>query len=168
MDNTELNRRLKDRAVALGLCRQWTGEWESNETKDHLIKKYKKGIDFCIKHDYPNNEFIKANFPKKLLHDNLVFVDEHIDMIGKSGVYVINGSCEGSLMFSGYSAATVYVRHDTNISITAKDFAKVFVSVFDDAELNVKAFEGSKIYVYGKSDRCKIAGAGNWLLRQSV
>ena len=72
MDNKTLNSKLKQRAVQLGLCTQWTSEWESEESQDMLVKKYKRGIDFCIENNYPNNEFIKANFSRDVLLNNLV------------------------------------------------------------------------------------------------
>ena len=128
-----LSETLKQQAVDLGLCRPWTETWGDCDQQE-LIDKYKKGIDFCIDKQYPSNEFIKANFDRDLLNANLIFVDEYLDFdMMPSGIYILNGECSGSIRFAPWTAATVYVRHKSNVTIIADDFAKVFVRLYDEA-----------------------------------
>ncbi len=143
-----LNETLKRQAISLGLCKQWTEEWGDCD-QQKLIDKYKKGIDFCIEHQYPSNEFIKANFDLALLHNNLIYVDEHISLVSApSGIYVLNGECTGTLRFREWAAATVYVRHTSKVSIIAEDFAKVFVRVYDEADVDVCDVGDAVVRVY--------------------
>lgn len=145
---SNLSETLKKQAIDLGLCRQWTEAWGDCDQQE-LINKHKKGIDFCIEHQYPSNEFIKANFDRTLLHDNLIFVDERINLDdAPSGVYILNGECSGTLHFRSWAAATVYVRHSSNVNIIAEDFAKVFVRVYDEAEVNVCDVGDAVVKVY--------------------
>ena len=145
-----LSETLKQQAVDLGLCRPWTEAWGDCDQQE-LIDKYKKGIDFCIDKQYPSNEFIKANFDRDLLNANLIFVDEHIRLDdAPSGIYILNGECSGSIRFAPWTAATVYVRHKSNVTIIADDFAKVFVRVYDEANAKVVELDEAVIKVYDR------------------
>ena len=145
-----LRETLKQQAVDLGLCRPWTEAWGDCDRQE-LIDKYKKGIDFCIDKQYPSNEFIKANFDRALLNANLIFVDEHIRLDdAPSGIYILNGECSGSIRFAPWTAATVYVRHTSNVRIIAGDFAKVFVRLYDEAEVETEAEESAVVRVYDR------------------
>lgn len=145
-----LSETLKQQAVDLGLCRPWTEAWGDCDQQE-LIDKYKKGIDFCIDKQYPSNEFIKANFDRDLLNANLIFVDEHIRLDdAPSGIYILNGECSGSIRFAPWTAATVYVRHTSNVRIIAGDFAKVFVRLYDGAEVETEAEESAVVKVYDR------------------
>lgn len=128
---------LKNGAIQRGLCAKWQGEWVDDSDQQALIDKYKSGLDFIIKQgEWPTNDFIKANFNIELLHCNLIYVDEHIDLDdASSGTYVLNGACSGVIRFEPWSVATVYVRHGSKVRISAGDFAKIFVRLYDDAEV---------------------------------
>ena len=150
MQKNNLSETLKQQAVDLGLCRPWTEAW-GNCDQQELIDKYKKGIDFCIDKQYPSNEFIKANFDRDLLNANLIFVDEYLDFdMMPSGIYILNGECSGSIRFAPWTAATIYVRHKSNVTIIADDFAKVFVRLYDEAEVEAEAEEGAVVRVYDR------------------
>jgi hypothetical protein len=149
----KLNTELRQQAVDFGLCDKWRGDWKSDKNQQELIDMWKKGIDFAIIHDYPSIDFIKANFDRKLLNRNLIFVDEPIEIKNApSGIYVINGECSGTLWFNSWAAATVYVRHNSNVRIIADDFAKVFVRLYDDASADVIELDGAVIKVYDRRE----------------
>lgn len=149
MDN--LSDILKKEAIERGLCAQWTAEWADNSDQQTLIDKFVRGIDFCIDRNWPSNEFIKANFDCDLLNANLIFVDEYVDMdMAPSGIYVLNGDCTGRIRFAPWTAATVYVRHTSNVNIIASDFAKVFVRLYDSAEAECESEESAVVKVYDR------------------
>ena len=143
---------LKNEAVERNLCAQWTTEWADDSDQQTLIDKYKCGLDFIIKQgEWPTNEFIKANFDRELLHKNLIFVDEDIDMeCAPSGIYVLNGECSGKLWFGEWAAATVFVRHDSKIRIEADRFAKIFVRLYDNADVECDYAESAIVKVYDR------------------
>lgn len=150
MDN--LSEILKHEAVERNLCAQWTKEWADDSDQQALIDKYVRGIDFVIKQgEWPTNEFIKANFDRELLHKNLIFVDEDIDLeCAPSGIYVLNGECSGVLRFKDWSAATVYVRHNSNVIILASNFSKVFVRLYDEAGAEIVDVDEAFVKVYDR------------------
>lgn len=164
----ELNKKLRDRAIELGLCKQWKSEWDKDRTQDELIKMWKKGSDFCFElHDFPNKEFIKAYFDRKVLNDNLVFVDEVVNVVnGDNGTWVLNGKCTGNISFGGFAAARLYVRHDCDVSIDVSEMSKVFVSVYNNAKVNVKQSGSSKVYVYKKNPSCEVDVDGDVMVRE--
>lgn len=145
---------LKEEAVSLGLCSQWTEEWLDNETQQSLIDKYKRGFDFCLERDWPSVDYIKSHFDRNVLKDNLIYNDEFIKIDnGSNGVWILNGGCFGEITFRGYSAATIYVRHETKMRIIAMDDAIVNVRVLDNSEVNLVSEVNSKMnaIVYGES-----------------
>ena len=164
----ELNKKLRDRAIELGLCKQWKSEWDKDRTQDELIKMWKKGSDFCFElHDFPNKEFIKAYFDRKVLNDNLVFVDEVVNVLnGDNGTWVLNGKCTGNISFGGFAAARLYVRHDCDVSIDVSGMSKVFVSVYNNAKVSVKQSGSSKVYVYKKNPSCEVDVDGDVMVRE--
>lgn len=142
---------LKCEAVERNLCAQWTAEWADNSDQQTLIDKFKKGIDFCLDRDWPSNDFIKANFDRNLLNANLIFVDEYVDMdMAPSGIYILNGECSGRIRLAPWTAATIYVRHSSEITIVAEGFAKVFVRLYDEADAEVDSDESAVVKVYDR------------------
>lgn len=54
-----LSDKMKHEAVTLGLCAQWTAEWQDGTSKDEMVEKFVEGIDFCIQHNWPSVEVMK-------------------------------------------------------------------------------------------------------------
>lgn len=156
-----LNKFLQTEAIKLGLCRQWTEEWDMNGDYSTLAYKYKKGLDFCIKHNFPSNEFIKEFFDESFLLENHVYIDmTYNDSDAKSDFYVIQGSSKVSLVFKGYSAATIWVRHNSEVNIIAKGYAKLNIRVLDNSKLTVHQNEDAKVFVKKKSSESTIECTG--------
>lgn len=146
----ELNSELRQGAISLGLCQQWQSQWDGSCSQWELIEKYKRGMDFCIKHDYPDKDYIKRNFDKEILNANLIFVDEHLDFGDKrlrSGTYVLLGECTGTLKFDHWATATIFVRHKSNVKVESTRFAAVFVRTYEQAEVTVETDGRGKVKV---------------------
>lgn len=161
-----LSNELKTQAIGLGLCEQWTNAW-GNPNKQELINKFLHGVDFCIKHDYPTNEFIKKNFEKEILHRNNIFVDEDVQKRNARQIVVLQGRCTGTLLYDGMTSADVYVRHDSEVTIDCNRLSKVFVSVYDRAKVNVIQNDGASVYVYLHGDECEVKSEGDVMMRRS-
>ncbi len=140
---------LKHQAEALNACKK--GLRNFPETEQGMVERWKQNLDFALENDFPSVEIIREGFGRSLLHENLIFVDEHINIDNApDGVYVINGECSGTLHFREWAAATVYVRHTSKVSIIAGDFAKVFVRVYDGAMVNVCEVGDAVVKVYDR------------------
>lgn len=150
MEGKELNKVLKARAIEHGLCDKWQDEWDMHSTRQELIDKFLSGIHFCIEHDYPRLEFVKAHFPTPQLHENGIYVDEAFECGGaeRSKTIVAMGKSNGRLRLTGYGTWSVYVLHESCADIQATGGARVFVECWGDSRLSIYADEESKAFVY--------------------
>ena len=140
-----VSKELKEKAISLGLCKEWTEEWKK-ENLDSLCEKYAKGIDFCIEHDYPSIEYMKEHFDgimqKHNIYVNDIFEDVNIRKI------IINGTSIGSLLYDSFSVGKIYLRHYSRLKLKVKDNAKVFIFIYDDSFVEIENGDNSKVYVY--------------------
>lgn len=163
MEEKELNKVLRDKAREHGLCDQWFNEWDLNSDKKVLIQKYIKGIDFCIKHDYPSTLFIKEYFDDTFCKQNGIYVDSVEESINPD-VAVILGKSNVHLAFRGLVSRNVYVCHQSKVFVEVEDGAKVFIECHGDAEVSVSADDFSKAFVYRYGGYVKTEG--NVLVRE--
>lgn len=143
----ELSEQLKEEAIGLGLCGQWQKEWADGTDRHELIKKYIRGIDFCIGRDWPSKELIKEKFGD-IIHEHGIYVDEEVFLDNTEGTYVFLGHCTGTIVGRDYSVSDIYVLHDSALLITARDFSKVFVNASEQSEINTVEYGGAKLRKY--------------------
>lgn len=142
---------LKREATEHHACKKALRAWPEDGDTQKLIDLWKANLDFAIESGFPATDSIKANFDPELLHANLIFVDEDIDLKdAPSGIYVLNGGCSGTIRFGQWAAATVYVRHSSNVVILAGDFSKVFVRLYDEAEADILGMDEAVVKVYDR------------------
>ena len=142
----KLSAKMKSQAVGLGLCQQWTDEWADSTSKDELVEKFVRGIDFCIEHNFPSCEVIRKEFGD-VIHDHGVYVDENVIASDKPTV-ILNGECVAELSYSGKSCGDIYVRHDCEATVFVNGLARAFINIYDNAEVEVYCEEGAKAFVY--------------------
>lgn len=147
MKEKELNNILRNRARQLGLCDPWYEDWSDNETMQQLLEKYLRGIDFCIKHDYPNLDFARKVFPRDILIANGIFLDSSIDASNLMRSVVIGNSI-GVLRYSGNRTGNIYVRHSSEVTIEVTGGSKVFIEAYDNCIVRVMCDKDSKAFVY--------------------
>jgi len=148
MTDKELNIALREMARSVGLCDEWYNAWSDDDTIDMCIERFIKGFDFSVDKDWPTLDFIRKNIRKEDLHRHNIYLDEKVDIKGKNGYYVFLGDCSGLIVFSGFVAATVYMRHRSNVDIAAEDGARVFVSYYDKSRGIANYDEWSTIKLY--------------------
>ncbi len=126
-----------------------------------LARLYVRGIDFCIKNDYPTLDFIRDNFKGKC-EPYGVFVDEPALELRDIPDVVLNGNCKGTLTYGGFSVCRAFIRHNSNVNVKVRGFAHVTIDVFDDTTL-VLAVAGTNARVlvnkYGNA-RVECSGVG--------
>lgn len=147
MNTKELNKVLKTQARGLGLCDKWYEEWGKNETKQELLEKYLRGIGFCIKHDFPSLDFARENFPQQIRNQYGIFLDDHVDASNIQKA-VLLGKSKGALFYNAMRSCDIYVRHTSEVEVSATDGAKVFIETYDDCKVIVRADKYSRVFVY--------------------
>lgn len=147
-----LSDKMKSEAIGLGLCAQWTAEWEDNSSKDAMVEKFVTGIDFCIRHNWPSVEVIKGK-AGDVIHKHGVYADEAVHLYNPHGIVVLNGACYGNAVFDGFTVATIYIRHTTCFRVTVGGMAKVRICLYDNANADVECVGNGNcsVYRYGGS-----------------
>lgn len=165
MRQKKLNKVLRERARELGLCDEWYNEWGKKESNQELVWKYLKGIDFCIKHDYPSLEFIRENFSKEEVSDYGVYIDYDVK---KKNVPIsaFIGSSKGEMNYDGLTSCSVYIRHQSDVVINASDGAIVYAELYDNAKIHVLTDRYSKVYIYQHGGNVEFEG--NVIIRNRV
>jgi hypothetical protein len=161
MDIVELNKDLRSQARNFGLCDQWYEEWSDlNCSQQELIDKYIKGLDFCILHHYPSNDFIKSNFDRDLLHKNNIVVDERHSLLNPMTA-VILGNSKSKVRVNGYSVCRVYVRDNSSVDVFIRHKAHLIIHVYDHASVTIvenTTVNIPKIILHGENAHYKMTG----------
>lgn len=58
------------------------------------------------------------------------------------------GNCEGELVFNRFSSCDMYIRHTSKVHFDVSQVAKVFINLYDNAEITIKQSDIAKVYVY--------------------
>ena len=147
MDIKDINTILRTKAIKAGLCEDWqNNKWNKVLTKDELLELYIKGIDFSLKQEWFDYDFIKVAFNKEDLHRHNIYLDENVAIEdAQNGYYVFLGKCTGTLWVNGLKAVTVYVRHDSVINVEAFDGARVQVRYYDNSDGACKSDSYSRV-----------------------
>lgn len=140
-----LTKELARQARKHGICEQWLSELKTLNDKRELVAMYLRGIDFCLRNNYPSNEFIKANFGD-ICPEMGVYVDRCID-VANVRPCVCLGVTFGKYTIDNYCAGEIYVKHNTHIDIIAKGNAFLMVNLFENAVVNIYANDHAKICV---------------------
>lgn len=152
-----INKYLKSEAMKRGLCQQWTEEWVENFTTDELIDRFVGGLDFCIEHDFPSVNFIKENFNRNELEAHHIYVDSPDILTGGwSDTSVVMGSSYGQMNFDGHDVSTIWVRHDSELLITAIDRAFVLIHCLDNCKVHIEQGKFAKVIVRKHSNECEV------------
>ena len=153
MTDKELNIVLRDMARKAGACQNVMDEWGDEDTVDILLDRYMSTLDFAIDKDFPTVDFVDRHFRKEDLHRHHIYANEEVDISGDDGVYVLLGSCTGAVRFVGTCVATVYVRHDSHVSISSSDGSIVFVRLYEHCSCEKSCDRYSKLSILDRRER---------------
>ena len=142
----ELVEQLRKDGIAKGLCQPWQMKLRDGSSMQRLIRLYIRGIDFCIKNDYPTLEFIRQNFKGKC-EPYGVYVDDDVHLVNNERL-VVQGDCKGELSYTDFSASSLYIRHNSDITVNVSGHAVLAIDMFDNSHINlVVAGTRAKVFV---------------------
>lgn len=167
MDNAELNRCLRNKAIALGLCENWQGQWNNDWDEGKMIAKYKEGIDFCLANRYPSNDFIKRNFSLKSLRKGGLFVDDKYS-INDMRTVVALGSSNLRIRYNGNSIGEVYMTDDSIINLTARDDCHIIVHILGNAKISASQYGKASLLIIKHSTPCTVVTEGNVRIKEEL
>ena len=131
----EFQKELKEEAIRLGLCDKWQREWGTPDV-DALCDKFIRGMDFCIKHDFPKVEYIHSHFNETDLHRNGIYTQGQCVSINKKHVVAL-GNCEVDVYVTENDICDIYARHTSSIDLYVGDNAFVYISTYDKCKIRV-------------------------------
>lgn len=145
MDRNELSVTLRDSAVSIGLCDAWRNGWRDNATKQELLSKYIRGVDFCLQHKWPANEFLVENFGTELLEKNAMWINDNKSMkLDKAwneahplSYVVVLGTSTATFRVDVGAHPRFFVGDDANIKIVVHTNEDVMVEVRDRAQVEI-------------------------------
>lgn len=152
----DLSKQLAKEAKKKGICKEWHTALKSLTDRKAMVEMYLRGIDFCLKNDYPANDFIKANFGD-IAPLMGVFVDCEI-CVENNPKCVCLGATFGKITTTGFEVCEIYAKHDSEINVVVLDNAFVMLDVFDNSVVNIHAHDRAKVCVnkYGDGGRVNI------------
>lgn len=152
----ELSKTLAKGAKRKGICKEWHTALKSLTDRKAMVEMYLRGIDFCLKNDYPANDFIKAHFGD-IAPQMGVFVDTEIS-IENSPKCVCLGATFGIIKTNNFNVTEIFAKHCSELNVIAAGNAFVMIDVFDESVINIHAHDRAKVCVnkYGDGGRVNI------------
>jgi len=135
---------LKKEAIKVGLCEEWTKEWGSESTES-LCKKMIRGVDFCLKHNYPSLKHLKKW--KGISDEFGIFTDASERIEATLDAYVFNGKSNIIVNVGEYGCTRLYIRHDCTVEVNIHPTAVVMIDLYDNAVIKVNG--DCKVFKYG-------------------
>lgn len=140
-----LSDKYKQKAIELGLCKEWTDAWKDNSSKAEMLQKFVRGNDFCIKHDFPSVEDLKED-AGELINEYGVYCDQKV-LIDNKNFIMLCGKCDADIYVDGIMC-DIYIRHDSEAKIHVQGAGKAFIRMYDRSYADIDTYKYSKAYVY--------------------
>jgi hypothetical protein len=121
-----------------------------------------EGIDFCISEDFPSPELFKAFDGIRQQYG--IFRDESIQTENSQYVAAF-GKCEGTVIYTGYKTGQVFVKHESNLTVTASENSFVMVDVFDSSDIKIIASGNAKVCVNKYGGNITEVTSGNAIIK---
>lgn len=151
----ELNKELKQQAVALGLCDSWQNNWRKDWTQEKMVEMMFRGLDFCLKHHWPSNDYIIKHFERDFCRRNNVFVNDKYSKVNPKQSLIL-GTSEITLRYNTWNYGNIHVRDNSSVNLTARNGSFVIVHLYESAQLKAEQFDKAKIVIVKHSDKVKI------------
>ena len=146
MELNTLNKSLRKDAIGFGLCQQWQGEWKSDWDKQKMVDKFFQGMDFCLKHRFPTNQFIKDNFDLDFRRKSNVLVDDKYSLLNPARALIL-GESESTIRMNARNSSTIYIRDNSHVKLLASGSSFVIVHLLDSAQIEVETKDNPHVVV---------------------
>lgn len=151
----ELNKELKNQARHLGLCDEWTNLWNKDWSNEKMVERMYKGLDFCLKHHWPSNDFIVKHFDQEFRRNSNVFVDDKYS-INNPKESLILGKSDITARFNGANNGTIHIRDNSSVKLSAKNRSFVIVHLYENAYIDAEQFDRSIVVLIKHSEKVTI------------
>ena len=156
----ELNKDLREQAISLGLCNEWQKLWKNDWSREKMVEQMFKGLDFCLKHRYPSNDFILNHFDIAFRRKCNVFVNDKYSVVNPEQSLVL-GNSDITFRYNMWNPGRIYIRDNAAMRLIAKNRSFVIVHLFDEAYVTAEQFDKAKIVLIKHSDKVTIVADTN-------
>lgn len=165
MNEIELSRTLRESARSNGLCDPWYDEWQDDSSAETLAEKMYKGLDFCLKHHWPSNDFIKENFGLDFRREVNVYVDDKHSVINPKQSLIL-GKSDITIRFNSNGHGEIHVRDNSRVKLTAKTRSFVIVHLYENAYIYAEQTELAKVVLVKHSKDVTVVTEGNVTIKE--
>ena len=160
MDSVELSKTLRESARQNGLCNEWYNEWKDEASEKSLAEKMYKGLDFCLKHHWPSNDFIKDNFSQGFLREVNVYVDDRHSVVNPNQSLVL-GESEITFRYNAAGHGEIHLRDNSSVKLSAKNRSFVIVHLYENAHIEAVQSDMATLTLIKHSPDVTIVTDGN-------
>ena len=132
-----------------GCCRDFRLKILRARNREELLDVYTKGIRFCMHHDFPDIAYLNRHWRKQeynrrgiFLSDNLEGLEAHHKML------VALGDCTGDLHYGEFLVRRLVAKHNARFHITADGFSILMVDICDNAEVSITAKDNARVVAH--------------------
>ncbi|MDU1906324.1 MAG: hypothetical protein E6772_16260 [Dysgonomonas sp.] len=147
-DNKKISGLLLKKAIELNLCQPWQDAW--NDDFSALMNMYKRGMDFCVEHDYPSLDILRQ-YLKGKTEDYNIFIDSDKEIEIYSDTVVVVGDSHLKINIADYGVLNLYVRHNSKTIIYGGEHSVINVETYDNSVLEVENTCNVNVYQYDNS-----------------
>lgn len=156
----ELNKDLRNQAVALGLCNEWQNSWNKDWSKEKMVERMYKGLDFCLKYHYPSNDYILKHFDLEFRRKSNVYVNDKYSVCNPKQSLVL-GSSEITFRYNAWGNGYIHVRDNSYAKIFAKNKSFVIVHLYENAYVTAEQIDKATIVLIKHSSNVTIVADKN-------
>lgn len=161
----DLNKEIRGQAVVLGLCSNWQDMWRNDWSKEKMVERMYKGLDFCLKHHWPSNDFILKNFDTDFLRKHNVFVNDKYSVCNPKESLIL-GSSDITFRYNAWGNGSVHVRDNSSLKLFAKNRSFVLVHLYENAYVEAKQSDKATIVLIKHSENVKIVADKDIKIRE--
>ena len=161
----ELNKELKSQARHLGLCDEWTKLWNKDWSKEKLVEKMYKGLDFCLIHHWPANDFIIKHFDLDFRRKNNVFVNDKYSIVNPKESLIL-GTSEMTVRYNAWGHGNIHVRDSSSVKLLARNSSFVIVHLYENAYICAEQYDKARIVLVKHSQKVTIIADKNIKIRE--
>ena len=156
----ELNNELKNQATALGLCNPWKDSWKKDWSEEKMVERMFKGLDFCLKHHWPANDFITKHFGLNFLRKSNVFVNDKYSVCNPKQSLVL-GTSEITFRYNAWNNGSIHIRDNSSAKIFARNKSFVIVHLYEKAYIEAEQQDKATIVIIKHSPDVTIVAEKN-------
>lgn len=146
-----LNEYILKKAIKSGICEGWA-DMLKTATKEQMLDMYVKGIDFCLKNEFPTTtDLLDLATTDELARFGIYIYSKR--NIENSSFVVSLGSSELNAVWDGYNVGQLFVKHTSKLKVSVRDHAFLVIDAFDMTNIDITASGNSKILInlYGQA-----------------